>query len=198
MTQVRPTRPTPEPVSSDDFEMIEGGVTYTPHAGETVTALRGVRIGDFKLLQALAGLQVDIQALEPEENASMAEQESARMKQLELMVPRMEEIGEVIRARVLSWTWTMPAENGDLVPMPQPKEGGVELLTQEEAIYLLTVIRGETEAEEGKDSNGSPTISSAIESQGASTSSDSDLSPSKESSPKRANHSEEPSLVSGH
>ena len=131
MTQVRPTRPTPEPVSSDDFEMIEGGVTYTPHAGETVTALRGVRIGDFKLLQALAGLQVDIQALEPEENASTAEQESARMKQLELMVPRMEEIGEVIRARVLTWTWTMPSENGDLVPMPQPKEGGVELLTQE-------------------------------------------------------------------
>jgi hypothetical protein len=185
----RPTRPEPVPVPCDDFEMIYNGEAFYPHAGETVTALRGVRIGDFKLLQALGNLQVEIEALEPDDATDPVQAETARLKQLELLVPQMDEIGAVIKARVLSWTWTMPDASGALVPMPQPNAGGVELLTQEEAIYLLTVIRGETETEEKKDLSASPIISSDTDSPEAPKSSDMAPSQSKEFLAKQASPS---------
>lgn len=166
-------------VPSDDLVIEEGGELYTPHAGEWVEILPGFRVADFRVVQALADLQVTMQALRGEDDGELR----AMVAASEAYALTLAEI----RTRVIRWSWT--DDLGRPYPQPCDHPEVIDALRIEEVNYLGRVIRQQNPAQEKKGLSTSPTTSSATASPPSPTERSTDPSPTPASLPRSVRRS---------
>ena len=128
------TKVPPKTVMGDDFEVEFDGITYHPHAGETVVLFRGMGVAEVNAYQALFNVQEVIAASEGDDDAAQ--------QTVEAMHTSTEELRNALANRIVSWTWT----DFKSQPMPEPSGNPDAFLkcTMGELVWLVAAIEGET------------------------------------------------------
>jgi hypothetical protein len=130
-------KPTAITVPSDDCVVTIGGKPYNVHEGETVTLVETApTIRDQQALLAFHMLGPKVAAAEgdPEELQAI----------LPLLDRALEDVCAMLAERVVDWTWT----NDRGRPLPKPDGTGepFKALRDDEVMYLIEVVKGESPA----------------------------------------------------
>lgn len=136
-------------VPSDDCVVEVDGKEYHVHEGEWIKVISSFAVGSLHVMRRITELQSQMDALEDDEE----------IQKVILTDDTMNELIDVLKARVVEWNWTDDLGN----PLPQPLNNAFAFhsLRLEELMYLGLVVRGESPAEQGNGSAPSPTTSSA-------------------------------------
>ncbi len=130
-------KPAPRRVQSDDCELTVDGATYRPHEGEWIEVRGGRTVAESEAIHDMHRVMVDLDAAsgEPDE----AQRVSA------IMHHYYERMIGLLADRLLAWSWT--DDDGEPLPQPHHNPSVFYRLTDTEAYYLLSAIRGETPGE---------------------------------------------------
>lgn len=116
-------------IPSDDFEVVVGGVTYTPHAGEWVEVRPGMRVSAIRAQSAMARLQEDMQAIKGDPDAELT-----ILRQLD---EQFAIACDSVASSVVAWSWT--DDDGEPLAQPKGNPDVIASLTAEEVSYLITL-----------------------------------------------------------
>lgn len=130
-------KPLPRRVPCDDCIVTIDGELYALHEGEWVDILGDVKVGDLSAFRHLTELEDRLAAVagdSDEEKRTLALTDEAWGSAL-----------DILRQRVVAWSWTDDAAD----PLPQPKADPAVFgrLRFEEVAYLLRALRRNTPAE---------------------------------------------------
>ena len=145
------SKPASVRVPSDDFVVEIGGQPFHTHEGEWVEVLPQMSVRDMQQMQRLNRVDVELDALAGEDGGEDAV--------LALLDATYADVCRTLAARITDWTWTDDA--GRPLPKPDGTAEPFRCLTPRELMYLNQVLQDDHPAARGKDSNGSPTTSSA-------------------------------------
>jgi hypothetical protein len=143
------SKPPPRPILSDDYEIVQGGVTYHPHEGECIHLVGRPSIRDLETIWAFEQLSENEEEGKPEPPEALAEDANdeakaaygealraylkahaawrkARNEQLDAELRR---VCQVLAQHIVGWTWTN--ERG--VPIDYPADPAAAVETRESA-----------------------------------------------------------------
>lgn len=127
-------------VKCDDLELEQGGKTYRPHYGETVTFAGGT------FVQALT-LALDLAQLRDLDQA-----DADNMEQVEGIRRRLDDAVDLLSQVITAWTWT---DAGDKPYPDRPTPIILRTLVFEELLWLVGASMPETTRTEASRKNGS-------------------------------------------
>lgn len=113
-------------IASDDCLVVEGGVEFYPHKGQTVSLIGWFDMDALRLMYQLADLLERVTAADADVD------EAVRL--VEGSDPLMEAFIRALAERVISWTWT--DRKGKSLPQPFGNPAAFGSLGLHELIYL--------------------------------------------------------------
>ncbi|MDY6957629.1 MAG: hypothetical protein SVK08_00595 [Halobacteriota archaeon] len=129
-----------------DGKITDPGTPYAVHEGEWVEVFP---VGSVQQTLNLFKLV----------SAATEEQQEEGVKKLEASLT---ELCEELASHLVGWNWT--DNNGDPLPQPHKNPEAIKLLTEDELLWLVSAVRGETQGERKNGSEPSVTLSSTVES----------------------------------
>ena len=120
----------------EDGQIVDEGEAYNVHEGEWVEVVPVVTMRQYIEINHLS--------------------KSLTAQDIDGMERSMDALCKAIAQRVVAWNWT----DNEGVALPPPTEGVIRELTEDELVYLITAIQGETAGQRGNGSTPSPTRSS--------------------------------------